>query len=111
MVNQHQNDVRTGDLRQAGLTWNRFVLLKNRKLILDRDDRCDSVIELLDSREAGRVTWAKGFSRSDLKSIWGGAEREETINTNNLTQRYQNLLETFSWFRLSVNETLQQTKL
>lgn len=51
--------VSTGDERWSALTWKRLLLLKNMKLILDRDDLSDSLRETLDSREDGRVTWAK----------------------------------------------------
>lgn len=57
------------DLRQTELTRKKFVLLKNMKLILDRDNLSASLRETLDSREAGRVIWAKGLNLSDSKSI------------------------------------------
>lgn len=41
---------------QLGLTWNRLVLLKNMKLILDRDEWLASRREALDSRDGGRMT-------------------------------------------------------
>lgn len=53
------------------------------KLILDSVS--GSAWETLDSREAGSVTWAKGFSCSDLelKSIWEGTgNKAESKNTN-----------------------------
>lgn len=40
----------------ALLTWNRLVLLKNMKLIRDKDECSASLRETPASREAGRVT-------------------------------------------------------
>lgn len=51
--------ISTGAERWSTPTWKRLLLLKNMKLILDRDNLSDSLRETLDSREDGRVTWAK----------------------------------------------------
>lgn len=58
----------------CGPTWNRLVLLKNMKLILDVDESSASVRAAPDSSEAGRVTWASGSLRSS-KWICGGGRR------------------------------------
>lgn len=55
-----------------GPTWNRLVLLKNMKLILDRDESSASLRATPASREAGRVTWPSGFIRSSKWICRGG---------------------------------------
>lgn len=57
------------EVLQLRLTWKRFVLLKNMKLILEMDDLSASLRVLLVSREAGRVTCPRGLALSDSKSI------------------------------------------
>lgn len=52
------------NLVPCGPTWNRLVLLKNMKLILDTEESSASVRAAPDSNEAGRVTWASGSVRS-----------------------------------------------
>lgn len=51
------------------------MLLKNMKLILDKDGSSPSVSVKADSREAGRVTCASGLARSDSNWICRGERR------------------------------------
>lgn len=64
-----------GFVGMCGPTWNRLVLLKNMKLILDIEESSASVRVKADSSEAGRVTWANGFICSASKWICRGEKR------------------------------------
>lgn len=68
--------------RFCGPTWNRLVLLKNMKLILDTEESSASVRAAPDSSEAGRVTWASGSVRSSKWICRGGRRREGGVQVD-----------------------------